>query len=134
MNNTKAVTKLCCSVFLEYDYYKKWLAQEPQNTNVISSFSRVLFENGDVQEAYELVRKEAWGIFCGADNSFLFMHAKQLASEIGKRAYSPFTVITPTDLVNAGEKICSWIFSVIYPSHEKWRWPHRISFTGLSAA
>lgn len=67
-----------------YEYYEKWLAEEPQNTNGINSFSWILLENGDGQKAYEIVRKVTWGISCNADNSILFMRAKQLAEYAGK--------------------------------------------------
>ena len=67
-----------------YEYYKKWLAHEPRNVNGITSFSWILSENGEVQEAYKIVRKATWGVTCGMENSFLFMRAKQLAESVGK--------------------------------------------------
>ena len=41
-------------------------------------------ESGNAQKAYEVVRKVTWGVSCYADNSFLFMRAKQLAEYVGK--------------------------------------------------
>lgn len=67
-----------------YEHYEKWLAEDPQNANGISSFSSVLFQNGEVEKAYEIVRKVTWGVSCYADNSFLFLRAKQLADYLGK--------------------------------------------------
>ena len=67
-----------------YEYYEKWLAEEPQNTNGIYSFSWILLENGDAEKAYELVRGATWGISCYDDNSILFSRAKQLADYVGK--------------------------------------------------
>lgn len=67
-----------------YEYYEKWLAEEPQNVNGIISFSWGLFENGDIERAYKIVRKVTWGISCYADKSLLFMRAKQLADSVGK--------------------------------------------------
>ena len=45
-------------------------------------------ESGNVQKAYEVVRKVTWGVSCYADNSFLFMRAKQLAEHVGKNEES----------------------------------------------
>lgn len=67
-----------------YEYYDKWLAEDPQNTNIINSFSWILFENGDASKAYEIVRRATWGTSCYADNSILFMRGKQLADYVGK--------------------------------------------------
>lgn len=43
-----------------------------------------LFREGKIGEAYEVVRKVTWGVSCYADNSFLFMRARQLADYVGK--------------------------------------------------
>jgi len=67
-----------------YEYYENWLADDPQNVNGINSFSWILFENGDAGKAYELIRKVTWGVSCYADNSILFMRARQLADYVGK--------------------------------------------------
>ena len=67
-----------------YEYYEKWLADEPQNADGINSFSWILFENGDAGKAYEVVRRATWGVSCYVDNSILFMRAKQLADYVGK--------------------------------------------------
>lgn len=67
-----------------YEYYENWLADDPQNINGTNSFSWILFENGDAKKAYEVVRKVTWGVSCYADNSFLFMRARQLADYVGK--------------------------------------------------
>lgn len=67
-----------------FAFYEKWLKEEPQNCNGISGYSWILLESGDVQKAYEVVRRVTWGISCQADNSFLFMRAKQLAEYVGK--------------------------------------------------
>ena len=67
-----------------YEYYEKWLTEEPQNTNGIYSFSWILLENGDAVKAYEVVRRATWGISCYDDNSLLFARAKQLADYVGK--------------------------------------------------
>ena len=67
-----------------YEYFEKWLAEEPQNVNGIICFSWILFENGDAERAYKVVRRVTWGISCYADNSLLFMRAKQLADYVGK--------------------------------------------------
>lgn len=68
-----------------YEYYEKWLAEEPQNENGINSYSWILFENGEAEKAYEVIRRVTWGVSCYADNSILFMRAKQLAAYIGKK-------------------------------------------------
>ena len=67
-----------------YEYYENWLKEDPQNVNGTNSFSWVLFENGDAEKAYEMIREATWGISCDADNSLLFMRAKQLAEYVGK--------------------------------------------------
>lgn len=67
-----------------YSHYEKWLTIDPQNCNGINSFCWILFENGDAEKAYEVVRRATWGVACYADNSILFMRAKQLADYIGK--------------------------------------------------
>ncbi len=67
-----------------YAYYENWLKDDPQNVNGINSFSWILFENGDAGKAYETVRKVTWGLSCCADNSLLFMRARQLADYVGK--------------------------------------------------
>lgn len=67
-----------------YAYYEKWLADEPKNVNGINSFSWILFENGDAQKAYEVVRRATWGVSCHMGNDLLFMRAQQLASYVGK--------------------------------------------------
>ena len=68
-----------------YEYYEDWLKNDTQNVNGINGFSWVLFENGDVEKAYEVIRKVTWGISCYMDNSFLFMRARELADHIGKK-------------------------------------------------
>lgn len=67
-----------------YEYYENWLTDEPQNINGINSYSWILFENGDAEKAYEVIRKVTWGVSCYADNSLLFMRARQLADYVGK--------------------------------------------------
>lgn len=67
-----------------YEYYEGWLTDDPQNINGINSFSWILFENGDVKKAYEIIRKVTWGVSCYADNVILFMRAQQLADYVGK--------------------------------------------------
>ena len=67
-----------------YEYYENWLSDDPQNVNGINSFSWILFENGDAEKAYEVVRNVTWGVSCDMDNSILFMRAKQLADYVGK--------------------------------------------------
>lgn len=64
--------------------YESWLENEPQNCNGISGYSLLLQKSGNTQKAFELVRKVTWGVSCNADNSFLFMRAKQLADQVGK--------------------------------------------------
>lgn len=71
-----------------YEYYENWLKDSPQNVNGINSFSWILFENGDTQRAYEVVREVTWGVSCYMDNSMLFMRAKQLADYVGKESES----------------------------------------------
>lgn len=65
-------------------YYEKWLAEDPQNSDGIIGFSWILIENGEIENAYELVRRVTWGVPCDLYNFILFMHAKQLAESIGK--------------------------------------------------
>ena len=67
-----------------FEHYEKWLAEDPHNANGIISFSGILLDNGDTDRAYAVIRDEIWGLSCNMDNSFLFMHAKELADEIGK--------------------------------------------------
>lgn len=67
-----------------YEYFEKWLAEEPQNVNGIISFSWILYENGDTERAYEIVRKEIWGVSCSMENSLLFIYAKEMAQVLGK--------------------------------------------------
>lgn len=71
-----------------YDHYEKWLAEDPQNSNGINGFCWILFENGDAEKAYSVVRRVTWGVPCYADNSILFMRAKQLAHYVGKHEES----------------------------------------------
>ena len=71
-----------------YKYYEKWLEENPQNANGINSFCWILTENGEVSKAYSLVRKVTWGVSCHEGNSVLFMHAKQLAEQLGKHEES----------------------------------------------
>lgn len=66
-----------------FEYYESWLADEPQNVNGINSFSWILFENGDAQKAYDVIRKVTWGVSCNVDNSILFTRARQLADYLG---------------------------------------------------
>ena len=66
------------------EYFEKWLAEDPQNVNGIICFTWLLFANGDAERAYKIVRRVTWGISCYADNSLLFMRAKQLADYLGK--------------------------------------------------
>lgn len=67
-----------------FEYYEKWLAEEPQNYNGISCYSWILMKSGDAQKAYEVVRRVTWGISCNVENSFLFIRAKELAKYVGK--------------------------------------------------
>lgn len=67
-----------------YEYYENWLTSDPQNVNGINSFSWILFENDDAKRAYEEIRKVTWGVSCNANNSILFMRARQLAEYVGK--------------------------------------------------
>ena len=67
-----------------YEYYENWLMDDSQNVNGTNSFSWILFENGDAEKAYEVVRKVTWGVSCYVDNSILFMRARQLADYVGK--------------------------------------------------
>lgn len=69
-------------------FYESWLKEEPQNDNAMNGFSWVLQESGELQRAYEMVRRVTWGISCYADNSFLFARAKQLAEMLGKQKES----------------------------------------------
>lgn len=69
-------------------FYETWLKEEPQNDNAMNGFSWVLQESGELQRAYEIVRRVTWGISCYADNSFLFVRAKQLAEMLGKQKES----------------------------------------------
>lgn len=71
-----------------YQYYENWLTDDPQNVNGLNSFSWILFENGDTQKAYEVIRKVTWGVSCYMDNSILFMRAKELAEYLGKEEES----------------------------------------------
>lgn len=71
-----------------YEYFENWLEDDPQNVNGINSFSWILFENGDAQRAYEVVREVTWGASCYMENSVLFMRAKQLADYVGKESES----------------------------------------------
>lgn len=71
-----------------YGHYEKWLAEDPQNANGISSFSWILFENGEAEKAYEVVRRATWGISCYADNFILFMRGRELAEYVGKEEES----------------------------------------------
>lgn len=71
-----------------FEYYEKWLKEEPENCNGINGYSWILMKSGEAQKAYEVVRKVTWGISCQADNSFLFMRAKQLAEHVGKQEES----------------------------------------------
>ena len=63
---------------------ENWLMDDSQNVNGTNSFSWILFENGDAEKAYEVVRKVTWGVSCYVDNSILFMRARQLADYVGK--------------------------------------------------
>ncbi len=67
-----------------YEHYEKWLAEDPQNINGVNSFSWILFENGDVERAYKVIKRVTWGVSCYADNSILFLRAKHLAEYVGK--------------------------------------------------
>lgn len=71
-----------------FDFYENWLREQPQDYNGICSYSWLLLESGDVQKAYEIVRKVTWGMPCFADNSILFMRGKQLAEKCGKHEES----------------------------------------------
>lgn len=71
-----------------YEYYQSWLTDDPQNVNGINSFSWILFEKGETEKAYEVVRKATWGVPCYADNSLLFIRARQLAQYVGKEEES----------------------------------------------
>lgn len=71
-----------------YEYYESWLREDPQNVNGTNSFSWILFENGDFEKAYKVVRKLTWGVSCHGDNSILFVRAKQLADYVGRKEES----------------------------------------------
>jgi tetratricopeptide (TPR) repeat protein len=71
-----------------YRHYEKWLTKDPQNCNGINGFCWILFENGEAEKAYSVVRRATWGVACYADNSFLFMRAKQLADYAGNHEES----------------------------------------------
>ncbi len=71
-----------------YSHYEKWLSEDPQNCNGINGFCWILFENGDDQKAYSVVRRVTWGVPCYTNNSILFMRAKQLADYVGKHEES----------------------------------------------
>lgn len=70
------------------EYYENWLADDSQNVNGISSYSWVLFEKGNFEKAYEVVRKVTWGNSCYAENEILFMRAQHLADYVGKEEES----------------------------------------------
>lgn len=71
-----------------YEKFSVYQLMEEQNCNGISGYSWILLESGEAQKAYEVVRRVTWGISCYADNSFLFMRAKQLAEHVGKHEES----------------------------------------------
>lgn len=71
-----------------YSHYEKWLSKDPQNCDGINGFCWILLENGDTEKAYSVVRRVTWGVPCYADNSILFMRAKQLADCVGKHEES----------------------------------------------
>ena len=68
-----------------YAHYEKWLKENPQNPNGVSSFSWVLSENGDTERAYEVVKDAIWGATCHVENAFPYMRAKELAVAAGKQ-------------------------------------------------
>ena len=55
-----------------YEYFESWLKDEPRNVEGINSFCWVLYENGDREKAYTMVRKMTWSIACGSNNAILF--------------------------------------------------------------
>lgn len=55
-----------------YEYFESWLKDEPRNVEGINSFYWVLYENGDREKAYTMVRKMTWSIACGSNNAILF--------------------------------------------------------------
>lgn len=67
-----------------YEYYEKWLAEDPKNVEGINSFSWILFENGEAEKAYHMIRNAVWDTPCDAENSILFMRGKQMADYLGK--------------------------------------------------
>lgn len=67
------------------NHYEKWLAEDPQNSNGINGYCWLLTENGEIEKAYEVLRRAVWGIPCYADNAILFMRAKHLAQSVGKQ-------------------------------------------------
>ncbi|MCM1344401.1 MAG: SEC-C metal-binding domain-containing protein [Muribaculaceae bacterium] len=71
-----------------YEHYESWLAKDPQNVNGIIGFSWILSENGEAEKAYDVIRKVTWGVPCTADNSILFMRARQMADHLGKEEES----------------------------------------------
>lgn len=71
-----------------YEYYEKWLAEDSNNVNGIISFSWILFDNGDIEKAYDVVRRATWGIPCYIDNLMLFTRARELADYVGKEEES----------------------------------------------
>ena len=55
-----------------YEYFESWLKDETRNVEGINSFYWVLYENGDREKAYAMVRKMTWSIACGSNNAILF--------------------------------------------------------------
>lgn len=71
-----------------FDYYEQWITEDPNTINGINSCSWMLFENGEYEKAYKLVKNVTWGVPCDVDNSILFMRAKQLADFVEKKEES----------------------------------------------
>lgn len=71
-----------------YEYFEEFLAENPQSVNGINTFSQILYEDGEVQRAYELIRNAIWDVPCDMENSILFLRAKHLADSIGKEEES----------------------------------------------
>lgn len=71
-----------------YEYYEKWLDEDPQNVNGTSSYSWILYESGDVDKAYEVIKRLTEDISCNEENRFLFMRRQELAQELGKEEES----------------------------------------------
>lgn len=66
-----------------FEFYERWLGEDSQNSNGVSGYTWILQESGEMQKAYEVARKATWEMPCNADNSWIFMRAKELADQVG---------------------------------------------------